>query len=216
MSSAIAPALRDLASEAPVLCATLGASAALGVYAALPLRLPFSAHPILMMLAFATVSSAAIAAKQQRAGRRNTLTHAYAMVIAASLAIGGWYSIWRQKELLGKPHNTSWHSLTGLAVLCYFIVGCVCTLLLLHPDFGCATKSVGVRRVHRVTAALASTLAFATVVTGWAKLASPASTAALIALFAGLGWRLRLLSSALGQGTRPEYFSLPLSPPIGR
>ena len=138
------------------------------------------------------------------------------MVIAASLAIGGWYSIWRQKELLGKPHNTSWHSLTGLAVLCYFIVGCVCTLLLLHPDFGCATKSVGVRRVHRVTAALASTLAFATVVSGWAKLASPASTAALIALLAGLGWRLRLLPSALGRSAKPEYFSLPPGPPIGR
>ena len=126
MSQATAPALRDLANEAPVLCATLGASAALGVYAALPLRLPFSAHPILMMLAFATVSSVAIAAKQQRAGRRNTLTHAYAMVIAASLAIGGWYSIWRQKELLGKPHNTSWHSLTGLAVLSATLSSAAC------------------------------------------------------------------------------------------
>ena len=69
-----------------------------------------------------------------------------------------------------------------------------------------------------VSAALqsASALALATIVSGWAKLASPASTAALIALLAGLGWRLRLPPSALGRGAKPEYFGLPPSPRIGR
>ena len=101
-------------------------------------------------------------------------------------------------------------------MLGYFVGGGALVMLALHPDLGVATTSRTARRVHRVSAALASALALATIVSGWAKLASPASTAALIVLLAGLGWRLRLPPSALGRGAKPEYFGLPPSPRIGR
>ena len=67
----------------------------------------FSWHPACMALAFVSLAGNAALIKK-KGGYANTKTHGNLMCAAVLLAIGGYYSIYSRKEMLGKPHVTSW------------------------------------------------------------------------------------------------------------
>lgn len=165
----------------PALLAVLvGLAVAQAWFIGRPLRW-FSLHPALMLLAFLAAASAGIAAKR-KGGRQNTLDHAWLMCGAALLSLGGWYVIYEQKEMHGKPHNTSWHAWTGLGVIGFYAAGALGGLTALHPDTGIAKTEPRFRWAHKLMGRFATALAFATLVSGWYKLGGAASTACLTAL----------------------------------
>lgn len=168
----------------------LAVSIALGVYIGWPMRW-FSWHPICMMVGFVACGGAAVIAKR-KGGRQMTLLHGYGMTAATVLNLAGWYVIWRQKEMLKKPHLTSWHSWTGVAVSVFFCANVLSALVALHPDYGVA-KSNTVRAAHRVSSRIGLLLGFITVVSGWIKLANNVFlTVLLVGLLAFLSWEWRL------------------------
>ena len=149
----------------------------------------FSLHPLLMTLAFVAAAGSGILVKR-RGGRANTLAHGYAMVTAFAMALGGWYVIYQQKIMLGKPHNTSWHSWQGVSACIGYGVGAAVGLSALHPDHGLWRTSQRIRLAHKMTSRVATAAALLAMGSGYAKLAdgySPAVVApSLVALAVGL------------------------------
>merc|ERR1712224_730420 len=105
---AMQSALKERISTTTLCTVLVAVSTALSVYIGQPWRW-FSWHPLLMMLAFVGTACAGIVAKR-KGGRKNTIDHAWLMSASAALSLGGWYVIYQQKIMLGKPHNTSYHS----------------------------------------------------------------------------------------------------------
>mmetsp|Transcript_26597 Transcript_26597/g.88641 ORF Transcript_26597/g.88641 Transcript_26597/m.88641 type:complete len:218 (+) Transcript_26597:86-739(+) len=153
--------------------------AALSHYIGRPWRW-FSLHPLLMSLAFVAAAGSGITVKRM-GGRTNTLMHGYAMLSAFALALAGWYVIYQQKVMLGKPHNTSWHSLQGLLAIGGYALGAAAGLFALHPDFGQYRSSKGVRLAHKLASRAASLAALVAIGTGYFKLADAYSTPLLAA-----------------------------------
>ena len=152
----------------------------------------FSLHPLLMLLAFVAAAGTGILTKI-KGGRVNTLTHGYLMCSAFVLSLGGWYVIHIQKNMLGKPHLTTWHAWAGVAAILGYAFGAAGGAVVLHPDFGMAKKSQTFRSVHKLGMRAATLVAFAAIGSGWAKLAGTATTLGTAALLAALAWRARLL-----------------------
>ena len=164
----------------------------------------FSLHPLLMLLAFLAAGSAGIEAKR-RGGRVNTLLHGYTMCGALVLALGGWYVIYQQKIMLGKPHNTSWHAIAGLVAIGGYALGAAGGLAALHPDFGLARTNLTFRSLHKLSSRLATTVAFIALVSGWMKLDGLLGTTCLGAVLAGLAWQLlRSTSRPLAYAGLPQ------------
>ena len=157
----------------------------------------FSWHPLMMMLAFIAAAGSGILTKH-KGGRENTITHGGCMIIALVLSLGGWYVIYQQKIMLGKPHNTSWHALLGLVAIGGYALGALSGATALHPDWGVAKTVQPVRLAHKFVARASSLSAFAAIGTGWYKLGGAATTAALLAALALLAWRLRLVGGKAG------------------
>jgi len=164
-------------------------SVGLAVYVGLPWRW-FSYHPLLMLLAHLALASAGIAAKRERKGRVNTMMHARAMLLATALSLGGWYVIYRQKQMLGKPHNTSYHSTAGLASIGAFCALSVSGVAGLHPDVGLLRTSGLVRSVHRLGGRAAASVSFAALASGTATIAGAPVAAALSLFLIGIAWTL--------------------------
>ena len=72
--------------------------------------------------------------------------------LGVSLAWGGYYVIYRTKELMGKPHLTTWHAIGGMICL----VGCsligAAGAAFLHPDFGVDKTNKTIRFAHKTGA----------------------------------------------------------------
>jgi hypothetical protein len=73
--------------------------------------------------------------------------------------------------MLGKPHNTSYHSTAGLASLVAFCAFSASGLLGLHPDFGLLKTSSLVRTAHRLGGRAAAATSFAALASGTATTA---------------------------------------------
>ena len=101
-----------------------------------------------MTLAFVAAAGSGILTKR-KGGRVNTIVHGYTMLGAFVMALGGWYVIYQQKVMLGKHHNTSWHSWQGLLAIGGYLLGGTLGLCALHPDFGQWRTSKRVRLVHK-------------------------------------------------------------------
>ena len=181
--------------------------AALSHYIGRPWRW-FSLHPLLMTMAFIAAAGSGITVKRM-GGRTNTLMHGYAMLSAFALALAGWYVIYQQKAkataeplplpgsrvmplplaacqvMLGKPHNTSWHSLQGLLAIGGYALGAAAGLFALHPDLGQYRSSKGVRLAHKLASRAASLAALVAIGTGYFKLADAYSTPLLAAALVG-------------------------------
>ena len=165
---------RRAAIFATSLCALVPVVAILSAYIGWPLRW-FSLHPLLMTLGFVAAAAAGILAKRA-GGRVNTITHAFSMSAALALALGGWYVIREQKNMLGKPHNTSWHACFGLLALAGYGLGALGGWVALHPDFGVARRNAAFRRAHKWSSRGATAVALGSIVSGWSKLAGTTST----------------------------------------
>lgn len=170
-------------------------SAGLAVYVGRPWRW-FSYHPLLMLLAHLALASAATAAKRERKGRSNTILHARGMLLATALSLGGWYIIYEQKIMLGKPHNTTYHSLAGLATLVSFCGLSLVGVVALHPDFGLLKASKIIRTVHKMFGRAATVVSFAALASGTATIAGNGIAAMLSVLLAVVAWTLIMASPA--------------------
>ena len=190
MTKSATPTLRGLAVGLALPCVLLA------YYIGTPWRW-FSWHPLMMMLAFIAAAGSGILTKH-KGGRENTITHGGCMIIALVLSLGGWYVIYQQKIMLGKPHNTSWHALLGLVAIGGYALGALSGATALHPDWGVAKTVQPVRLAHKFVARASSLSAFAAIGTGWYKLGGAATTAALLAALALLAWRLRLVGGKAG------------------
>jgi len=126
----------------------------------------YSWHPLCMMAAFVALSSLAALVKK-RGGYENTKTHALLMTCAVLFAAFGWYVIYSNKNMMAKPHLTSWHSWFGvLALVTYgalFVIG----LGGLHPDVGLRTKDRSLRFVHKWGGRVAIATAWSAAVLGF-------------------------------------------------
>jgi hypothetical protein len=143
------------------------------------------------------------------------------MLVAMSLALGGWYVIYEQKKFLGKPHNTSWHSWQGLLAIGGYAVGGAVGLSALHPDFGRCNKNPRVRLAHKLFSRASTVAALAATATGVAKsadtlpsvlvLVALLALASVLALFERPKWSA---SSASGSGSLPPSSQVDDTKPI--
>jgi len=153
---------------------------------------PFPWHPICMTLAFLLLPVASIVYKSPKlggGGKANTITHGNIMSGAAVVGLAGWYAIYLNKERMGKPHLTSYHSYTGVACLGFFVMGAVGSYFALHPDGGALKTNTTVRTGHKLTSRAAIALAFVTIASGCLPLLGNKMVAALgcgLALLAAL------------------------------
>lgn len=95
----------------------------------------FSWHPFLMILGVIGMMGVALHTKKL-GGYRNTKIHAIMTSSGFIMSLGGLIVIYQNKELAGKNHFTSVHSIFGLVTLCGFALSMVAGLIYLHPDFG--------------------------------------------------------------------------------
>ena len=109
----------------------------------------FSLHVAAMALSFVGLSAAA-AVIRKTGGYKGTLRHGQIMGVASLLAAFGWYVIISQKNMLGKPHLTSWHSTWGIAALASYFGLFLVGLLGLHPDFGLLRFNKRLRAAHNL------------------------------------------------------------------
>lgn len=95
----------------------------------------FSWHPLLMVLGVIGMMGAAVSTKKL-GGYKNTKLHAIMTSSGLLMAYGGLIAIYRNKDIAGKNHFTSVHSIFGLVTLAGFTLSMCAGLLYLHPDFG--------------------------------------------------------------------------------
>ena len=104
------------------------------------------------------------------------------MSVAVILALFGWYVIYSNKEVHGKPHLTSWHSWIGVAALLSWVGLALVGLAALHPDFGSMKRNKSVRFLHKWLGRLATASGWGACLLGFIKMDSDASHQALFAL----------------------------------
>ncbi len=108
----------------------------------------FSWHPIAMTLAFVAFAGNAALIKKM-GGYDNTKTHGTLMFLSVLLGLFGWYVIYTNKEMYGKPHLYTLHGKLGAAAcLGYLGLGVVGTIAL-NPDFGILKTNKIVRFAHK-------------------------------------------------------------------
>ena len=157
----------------------------------------FSWHPLLMSLAFVAAAGSGIMVKR-RGGRVNTITHGYFMIGAFVLAMGGWYVIYEQKKMLGKPHNTSWHSWQGVVACIGYGLGGAVGLAALHPDFGAWRTSKRIRLLHKLASRASTAAALAAIATGYSKLGDTFTAVLVLVMLMGLAKAISLFENPAG------------------
>jgi hypothetical protein len=119
----------------------------------------FSWHPMCMLLAYVSLAGNAALIKKI-GGYENTKTHGYMMSGAIALASLGFYVIYSNKEMFGKPHFMSIHGKLGVTVLAlYFAIGAFGAIAL-HPDFGIMKTNKTLRTVHKFAGRTATATAW--------------------------------------------------------
>jgi Eukaryotic cytochrome b561 len=68
------------------------------------------------------------------------------------LSLGGFYAIYRNKNLWGKAHFTTTHGQAGAAILLSAIGAGMVGGVVLHPDFGIDKTNKTIRYVHKTFA----------------------------------------------------------------
>eukprot|EP01065_Artemidia_motanka_P029243 TRINITY_DN35392_c0_g1_i1.p2 TRINITY_DN35392_c0_g1~~TRINITY_DN35392_c0_g1_i1.p2 ORF type:complete len:200 (+),score=53.65 TRINITY_DN35392_c0_g1_i1:56-601(+) len=147
----------------------------------------FHYHPLLMMVGFVGLAGWGTLSKKL-GGRQNTINHGYAMCGATVSGFLGWYVIYTNKEMAGKPHMVTAHAKVGMAALVGYTVASIAGYLGLHPDVGMMKTNKVVRMVHKnsgraLTAAswVACWLGFATVQKSFEYQAAFAATLVVMA-----------------------------------
>lgn len=141
-----------------------------GLYAAAPRGTWswFAYHPFSMMTSYVALGASAAIVKKMR-GYDNTKLHGSMMTVATLLAGFGWYVIYSNKEALGRPHLTSWHSWVSVVALLGYGASCAVGLVGIHPDFGLRnTKTV--RSAHKWASRVATATGWVACVMGFNKM----------------------------------------------
>mmetsp|Transcript_12481 Transcript_12481/g.18863 ORF Transcript_12481/g.18863 Transcript_12481/m.18863 type:complete len:202 (-) Transcript_12481:77-682(-) len=108
----------------------------------------FSWHPLSMIMSFVFIAGYSILTKKD-GGYVNTKLHGYFMMAAVLLALFGWYVIYSNKEMYGKPHVVTLHAQIGVAVMLGYIGMTIFGLVALWPDGGIFKTNKTVRFLHK-------------------------------------------------------------------
>ncbi len=95
----------------------------------------FSWHPFLMVTGFVGMMGTAAATKKL-GGYKNTKIHGIMASLGLFMAFGGLYVIYKNKEMMGKEHLTSTHSIAGIVTMAGCTMAMMAGGIFLHPDFG--------------------------------------------------------------------------------
>lgn len=125
----------------------------------------FSWHPIAMTVAFVAFAANAALIKKI-GGYENTKMHGYLMSAACALGGFGWYVIYSNKEMFGKPHLYTLHGKLGAAVMVGYLSLGVFGALALHPDFGILKTNKTIRFAHKWGGRVLTALAWLACVAG--------------------------------------------------
>ena len=128
----------------------------------------FHWHPLMMALGSVLALNASLVKKI--GGYLNTKYHGNIMLMSTALMGVGFYVIYSNKEMFGKPHNTTTHSWIGLLALLSFVGSCAAGLLGLHPDFGFLKTNQFVRAIHKWSGRFDVLAAWAACATGFATI----------------------------------------------
>jgi hypothetical protein len=95
----------------------------------------FSWHPFLMITGFVAMMGLSAITKKL-GGYKNTKTHGILASLGVICACGGLYVIYQHKEMMGKEHLTSTHSIFGIITVASAFMPMLAGAIFLHPDFG--------------------------------------------------------------------------------
>lgn len=126
----------------------------------------FSYHPAAMLLAFVGLAGNAIVMKKV-GGLVKTRWHGYIMSAAALVAAFGWYVIYSNKDMFGKPHATTWHAWLGIFVMINYFIVAPFIYYTLSPDIGIMKGNKTLRWVHKWSSRATTGLAWVVCVMGW-------------------------------------------------
>lgn len=83
-------------------------------------------------------------------GYTNTKIHGMVASTGYLLALGGFYAIYRNKNLWEKPHFTTVHGKAGLALLVSTLGPMLFGIVFLHPDWGLDKTNKDYRKIHKM------------------------------------------------------------------
>eukprot|EP00339_Tiarina_fusa_P025198 CAMPEP_0117065278 /NCGR_PEP_ID=MMETSP0472-20121206/45630_1 /TAXON_ID=693140 ORGANISM="Tiarina fusus, Strain LIS" /NCGR_SAMPLE_ID=MMETSP0472 /ASSEMBLY_ACC=CAM_ASM_000603 /LENGTH=164 /DNA_ID=CAMNT_0004785831 /DNA_START=41 /DNA_END=532 /DNA_ORIENTATION=- len=124
-------------------------------------RSPFSYHPFLMTLGMVGCAGIATVTKKL-GGYANTKYHGYLANFGVLLNLAGLYAIYHNKNLMERPHFTSYHGIAGLALVLSSVGAGMVGGVFLHPDFGIDKTNQTVRYAHKMFARIVLGAAWAT------------------------------------------------------
>jgi hypothetical protein len=109
------------------------------------------------------------------------------------LSLGGFYIIYSNKNNFGRPHFTSNHGLTGVAVLIMMFCLGAAGGTFLHPDFGIDQNNATIRLGHKLASRACVAMAWLTAFFGLQQM-MPSNVVGLamfgIPLVVGVNWVL--------------------------
>ena len=129
----------------------------------------FTWHPISMIASFVLLAALAILIKKA-GGYTNTKIHMYLMVCAVVLAGFGWYVIYSNKEMYGKPHVVTLHAQLGVGVCLGYVGLALFGGLALNPDWGFLKTDKRMRFLHKWSGRVFTALAWVCCCYGFATL----------------------------------------------
>lgn len=92
--------------------------------------------------------------------------HAILSWVGIFLSLGGLYAIYTNKNNMGRPHLTSWHSLFGIGAAASCIGLGMVGSVVLHPDFGMDKTNKTIRFAHKTGARFTLFLAWSAAFSG--------------------------------------------------
>lgn len=110
----------------------------------------FSYHPLCMTIGFIGLFGNAIAAKKYVGGYSYTKLHGNLSGLGLAFILYGWYVIYQNKELMGKPHITSNHAKAGLVTILSSLGLLLFGSIVLHPDWGVGKLNKTYRKLHKL------------------------------------------------------------------
>eukprot|EP00560_Eucampia_antarctica_P006599 CAMPEP_0197829424 /NCGR_PEP_ID=MMETSP1437-20131217/5881_1 /TAXON_ID=49252 ORGANISM="Eucampia antarctica, Strain CCMP1452" /NCGR_SAMPLE_ID=MMETSP1437 /ASSEMBLY_ACC=CAM_ASM_001096 /LENGTH=143 /DNA_ID=CAMNT_0043431085 /DNA_START=54 /DNA_END=485 /DNA_ORIENTATION=+ len=87
--------------------------------------------------------------RKKLGGYSNTKMHGIIASLGVMFSIGGLYIIYSNKEMNGKAHLTSNHSLAGIVTVTGCIMAMIPGAFVLHPDFGIDRSNKNIRFAHK-------------------------------------------------------------------
>ena len=82
-------------------------------------------------------------------GYQNTILHGMMASAGFFLVLGGFYAIYHNKNLYERPHFTSLHGKSGLALIVLTAPAMLAGGIFLHPDWGIDKTNQDIRKIHK-------------------------------------------------------------------